>query len=395
MKNIKSYKHATYIDTFSINIQHENFNASLIYMISNIYMSINCICHKSNYINISKLSNLSNNVNHIRTYVLSGKSKIKLFFRYIISAFSNIIYLIFSKKESIIFFPFNNLFSLRLINTINFFLNRNIIIFCHGELEGVLEDYRPNGFLAKLLKKLSCNFFNNRSVKIHNSIYFVVLGDKLLSNLSKILDNDKLNHFLSIDHPYFFEKTVKSLNQINQINQNIINLGTIGTMTYSKGYMSLLSFLEKSLLSNSYNFVIVGKIYSDINLINKFDFVDLNYNKELTRDEFNEIIEKLNYVLYFYPRNSYTLTASGAIMDSILHEKPIFAIKNDYFQYLFDKFGSFGILYENIDLMIQNFPKDLSNNTFNNFNYKELKRRLSPDFISYQLFDELSRIHFI
>jgi hypothetical protein len=40
-----------------------------------------------------------------------------------------------------------------------------------------------------------------------------------------------------------------------------------------------------------------------------------------------------------YDTNGYKLTASGSILEAIWNEKPIIALSNEYFKYLFDKYG--------------------------------------------------------
>jgi hypothetical protein len=388
----KSNNKAIYIDTFSINTQHENFNAAVLYMCNQIFSSVSCICNETNFINISKIAKLNNSIKFKRVYVIKGNSKYSLFFRYLFSSISNVFYILLTPKDSVLILPFNNLFSLRILNWLNKYLKRKILIFCHGELEGLSVDYNPNGILAKIIKKLSINFFLNNRIEIQKSIYFVILGDKLLSNLSSTIDRRKLMKFISLDHPYFFEfKEKVSKSSTNKK----LHLGTIGSMSNAKGYLSLIKFLQsiENLVLFSYEHI--GKFVVNKNIISKFNFDRNISNIELSRNEYNEIIESLDYILFFYPTSTYKLTASGAVLDSILHEKPILALKNDYFQYLFEKFGPFGNLYENIEQMISDIPNVLNNQNKASIDFNELKNKLSPNYISKQLHSELKRIQFI
>lgn len=53
------------------------------------------------------------------------------------------------------------------------------------------------------------------------------------------------------------------------------------------------------------------------------------------RDELEARVKKLDFILYLYPTDSYQLMASGAILDALSLQKPIIALKNDYFDYIF------------------------------------------------------------
>ena len=71
----------------------------------------------------------------------------------------------------------------------------------------------------------------------------------------------------------------------------------------------------------------------------------------LSDTEFNLEITSLDIALFFYPENSYKLTASGAVFDAINHMKILIVLENDYFIYLFNKCGRLGYLCTNIDQM--------------------------------------------
>lgn len=392
MSFLQSKNKAIYIDTFSINTQHENFNASVLHICNLIFYSVSCICDQSSFLNISKITSLDKDIEYSKAYVIKGSNKYCLLLRYLFGSVSNIIYIIFAPKDSILVFPFNNLFSLKIINWLNRFLNKKILIFCHGELEGLVEQYNPSGLLAIFLKKLAVNFFSNSKIKIHKSIHFVILGDKLFSNLSDKIESSKISNFITMDHPYFFDSkgTV-----IKPINEKSCCLGTIGSMTNEKGYLTLIKFLKNIEKPELFEFKIIGKINANTDLIKKIEIKNDCSNKELSRGDFNKKIESLDYILFFYSSDSYKLTASGAVFDSILHEKPILALKNDYFEYLFKKFGPFGYLYNNIDQMIKEVPKIVFDKNINSFDFTELKKKLSPNYIAHQLHSELIKIHFI
>jgi hypothetical protein len=80
----------------------------------------------------------------------------------------------------------------------------------------------------------------------------------------------------------------------------------------------------------------------------------------------------------------YKYLASGAVFDAINAEKPIIALRNDYFEYLFSKFGAFGYLADSIDDMADIIRGLLSGKKLETFAFGEIKERLSPPAISCQ-----------
>lgn len=394
MKKISNIK-AFYIDTYSQNSAHEMFNASLILMCSIIFEEVDCRISKSAYQNYLKIIKRPSpeNVFYKNTFVVEGSSRMSLILRYLVSAIQNIKYLVFSPKDAILIFPFNNLFSLRIVNFINKFCNRRILIFCHSEMEGIITNTKKGGFLHKILTRLSHNFFLNGKIKISKDLYFSVLGDVLKENISNIIDLSKAVKFISMDHPYLFHNE-----ELTKDNSVMLSIGTVGAISKTKGLYGFIEFANKikPSLRGGMNISVVGTTHEDINLLKeaKIEFFSKD-NELLSREELNHRINELDYMLFFYPKDSYRITASGAIMDAICYEKPIIALKNDYFEYLFNKYGCFGFLFEDIDSMVDKIEDISINNLKSKINFKSLKEKFYPEVISIELENELKRIGFI
>jgi len=64
---------------------------------------------------------------------------------------------------------------------------------------------------------------------------------------------------------------------------------------------------------------------------------------------YNTLIEEMTFCVFFYPSDTYRLTASGALLDALFHLKPVIAITNPYFRYIFNKMGAIGYLCNTID----------------------------------------------
>lgn len=103
----------------------------------------------------------------------------------------------------------------------------------------------------------------------------------------------------------------------------------------------------------------------------------------LSRAELAARIGRLDYALFLYPPEEYELTASGSILEAINYEKPILSLRNDYFGYLFEKFGAFGVLFNSVDEMIAALSSEIPTLPLHDqFDFKALKHRLSPESVA-------------
>lgn len=349
-----------------------------------------CRCGKSSYKAISHLCpDLDTSVRYKSCYVVGGKSRIRLLLRYMISALQNILYLCTTPKDRIIVYPFNNLFGLYLLNACNKITRKKIVVFCHGEMEGVVSDTFKAGLLSKILISLGRRFFLNKNIKISEGLYFSVMGKAIKDNLSKIIDQDKIDHFICVDHPYIF------LKEITPVMQNkVIEIGTAGAINEIKG-LNLLVKLWQGIpvtLKDKVNFSITGVIFGDREYLAGIG-IDIPAKKgTLPRSEYDERISKLDYLLFLYPTDSYRVTASGAIMDAIAYQKPILSLRNDYFQYLFDTFGEFGYLFDNMEQMKQKIETIVQNNERLEIDFNSFQQKFTPQLLSQSLKDELIRV---
>lgn len=355
-----------YINSYANKDHHEQFNTILLLALSSffevkIYSGIEA---KNNMHKILEKNGFERNFNNIKStnlFILKGTSKWTVFFRYILGTLYNIYILLSSNKNDILIYNFNNSLSLYFLNKLNFFLKRKILIFCHGEMELLINN--EGGFLAKLLRwNLRYFFLKKRNINIS----FCVLGDRVIENL-KLIIGENIKCFYSIDHPYFFnKKTDKNINN----NKNIVSFATIGELNIFKGLYSYINLLEKVNIKDK-SFSIIGNTTDHIEELEKKNIIIKGKNHYLDRKEFENLISNIDYALYFYSSNKYKLTASGAIFDAINARKPIIALENDYFRYLFQKYGNIGYLCKDIDEMaevINNIKKE-KKTIFNFDNY--------------------------
>jgi len=69
----------------------------------------------------------------------------------------------------------------------------------------------------------------------------------------------------------------------------------------------------------------------------------------IARADYERELARLDYVVFLYPPGSYTLTASGALLDALSLGKPVIALRNPYFEHCFSLLGDIGYLCGSVD----------------------------------------------
>ena len=383
-----------YIDTICTNSMHIVFNASLLSLCRELSSQIIFYGERMNQIEV--LNTLKENsfpTDFIETksiFLPEGNSKYKHILNFFISFVYNTYFVLFSNKNDILLFNYNNLLSIRFINFLNKICHKKIIIFCHGEMELLEKQSSGYGLFNKLLLFLGKKFFLNKNIHIQRDIIFFVLGDSILSNLKKIIPENIYTSFHSIDHPYFFKREIKE----EERESNSIKIGTVGVFSKQKGGDDFYNIC-KSINNPNIEFSITGRIFYDVKKLTALQ-IDLPPNKGksmLSKKELEDRASMLDFILFLYPKDSYRLIASGAILEAISLKKPILALRNDYFNYLFKKFGDFGYLTDSIEELISLINTIQIKNK--QFNFDTIQNNLSIENITTNLKNELIKIGFI
>lgn len=379
-----------YIDTFSQGMQHLSFNASLLVMCSFVATEVE-------YYGAQVIAQMAGNPQNVlwrKLFVVSGDGRSSLILRYLVGAVLNIWHLMIAPQDTILIYNNNNLFSARGLNFLNRILGKRVVVFCHGEMELLVSDTQKGGILHKLLTLLARGFYLQDDCKIATSTYFFVMGGAIYGNLAKLLSADKMAHFCQIDHPYIFNPPNST------VPHTTLNIGTVGVLNHLKGGDSLCVLADMLKQNNITNvrLSVTGRIFcpKETLLARGILLPSNGGNAPIDQQEFTSRIEELDYILFFYEKDSYKLTASGAIMDAIDRRRPIIAIKNDYFTYLFDKFGEFGYLVEDIQEMVELIDKITNGlNVQRIFDFESLQVALSPVALANDFRVQLRNIGFI
>jgi putative glycosyltransferase len=385
-----------YIDTLCTDGNHLLFNASLLAMLQKKFNKIILYGEKYNAndeINILKENQIdTNNIDVKNIWLPIAKSRLSNFLLYLCSFFYNLWFIMIAKKTDILVFNYNNMLAVRTMNVFNKIFHRKILIFCHGEMEYLIADYSFFGPFNRLLFKLGRSFFLNKKIHIEKNIKFVVLGDSILKKIKKTTPPNISNSFITVDHSYFFKNNINNKDTFS----DSIKIGTVG-LFYKKKGADEFCYLVSLVNNNKIKFSITGKIFYALDKLKKLN-IDLpnNLGKGIVpRDELEARVKKLDFILYLYPTDSYQLMASGAILDALSLQKPIIALKNDYFDYIFKKFGEFGFLFESVEKIADFLNHNNLKSTQNSFDYQSIQNRLSISTISEELNESLKKIKFI
>lgn len=342
----------TVIDTFSYNNFHTVFNASMLSIYSSIYDEINYYGQLSNYENIKKIitQDTFSKINFNRTTGIEKNGKYQLLAKYLYSAFTSLRSLYVNRNNGVVIFHNNNFI---LLYAFIFLAKRikkvKIVIFCHGEL-GILTDLSNNGKLVRIERYILRKCLIQKYIP--DNLNFIVLGDSILNEIQKQLPEKNKACFFSLDHPYLFTECCFHDMQCNS-SFSVVKLGVIGLTNKSKGlneFIELAKYIQQNRLP--IQLIHIGEIIYDISILESLGVkVVKRINGELDRDSYIRNIKEVDYTLFLYPKESYKLTASGAIFEAINQNKPIISLNNSFFEYIFDKTDSIGYLYSDLETL--------------------------------------------
>ncbi len=194
-----------------------------------------------------------------------------------------------------------------------------------------------------------------------NNLKYIILGDSIKENTLKIIPSIE-PYITSVDHPYFFEEEYKYTPFQNET-VSFASLGAARRVKNSNLFFKLAKNIENTKTSNNAIFSVIGYI-RDKQLDSLADACNnlfvASKGEPIDRANFNALIKKVDYAVFFFDKNSYKLTASGTMCDCLSFCKPFISIKNDYFQYYFEKFGAMGYLADNYEQLEQKVTEILN-----------------------------------
>lgn len=383
-------KNAVIIDSYSHGSYHEVINQSYLMMISELYDHVTYVADESSCENLKTLMNKCSfdysNVKFIykktKSYFINLKyGSLNHFQKILIVSWLNFIWTKkFVKENCDVFFNGNIFLALWLLRFFDY-RQSNLYIMCHSEMEGI--DKKENtAFVNKLFFDpfLRISF---RHMNIPSRFHFILLSSFMEKYFKSRISKKNAKNIFSIDHAYIRPFVDRPMTDESKSNELFV--GIPAAINKGRG----LNVLKEILKNNIADSVLIQSISFITEKINSPHFKSLNETGRLLPfEEYNRFVNKMDILLFLYDKGSYKLTASGAILEAIWNQKPIIALHNYYFDYIFEKFGNLGFLCDSIDELVDKINEIASDRKvlarFSD-NLRKAKEALLPQNVKKQL----------
>ena len=380
---------ALIIDPYSHGSYHEVINLGYLIMISDLYEKVDYIADESSCKNLKNLllqcKVKSDNINFIQKKISYPKCNIKgieYLLKIILLSIFDYFYYLRAIKDSDIFYNNNIFFATPLIQWFSFGKSNKTFILCHNEMELI-----DKSFVYSLTTKIISFVlrFSFCYIKLSKRLNYILLSSSMVDYFNSFISKRNYNRIFAIDHCYL--RPIRHYSE-ELVEQSYIRIGIPGAITPQRGLETLKQIIQ-DLKNDKLKIFSISTISDDIQ---NEQFVSLNKGTSLLPfEKYNSYIKAMDYMLLFYDRDSYKLTASGAVLEAIWNEKPIIALRNSYFTYLFEKFGPLGYLYDSYEQLTEGLTH-LDNQIDNSIiiNLKKAKQALLPCNVKKQLKDIVS-----
>lgn len=382
-------KTAYIIDAYSHGSYHEVINQGYLMMISELYENVFYIADKSSCENLRilldkcnvKYNNIIFKEKQFRKVNLKNKG-ISYLLNILRVSFWNYHYYVKAPSNVDVFYNNNLFFAIILISLFSNKRN-NIYDMCHNEMELIDSKSvysRATSVLSKYFRFVFCK------MNLNNIFHFILLSPDMVSYFNSFISEKNHSRMFSIDHAYIRADVEKNVELIKD--SKYIKIGIPGAITELRGLDTLKKILKGV---NNNDIRIYALSYCSVDIKNEH-FVRLNKENHLMPfEQYSNYVKSMDLMLLIYDTDSYKLTASGAVLEAIWNEKPIIALENMYFNYLFNKFGNLGVLESDTNSITKTLNAIHHKESFNQaygINLKKAKNKLLPN----NMCDELRKI---
>lgn len=369
-------KKLLYIDTFSTGHMHEMFDASSLRMFCDLYDEVVYRANKDSIDNVKHLlGGLPSNVkakpiNIVNIYKPLGK--VRRFLKQLQATVLDCWYIATASKKTDVVINYMTALALYPINWTASITGRRVLVVCHSDIQELQGINHVSWLFSKSIRMLS-----NNNVRIAKNLWFAVLGDSILKNVKPLLSAQVKEKMHSFDHTAIFDCVQRK----KHVDSDKLVLGYVGGLRASKGGDVFLKIAKHFKGNPHVEFRIIGNTsgkrekLEDAGVVIPEGVGDFFISRELMYD----CICDLDYILYCFPPEGYKYTASGTVFDAIDCERPILAIRNDYFSGLFKICGDFGYLEDNYNQLIKRIEWLVLNRNNDIWNMKKVKEFLRPE----------------
>lgn len=244
-------------------------------------------------------------------------------------------------SKSLYVCSFANMFSRYLINFGCKMIGKKVIICSHADLETVVS-YNTEG--SNYWVKMMGGFYHR---KLASKLRIMVMGDSILDELQKHISEENFKKYISIIHPYFHSINPKR----KVLSSDVVHIGVVGVVSRSaqRGFDNLMSFALKIEKKSNVRIHIISRIDKELQRqLPQSVIIENPTGRYLPKEEYEFLIQQMDYLYYPYPKDSFKLTASGAIFESIANLRPPLMHSNLFFLYLAREYGDFGLFVDQL-----------------------------------------------
>jgi len=265
----------------------------------------------------------------------------------------------------------------------------------HGDVEYV---YYPKTIQQKIV-----GFFHKLMFEIKAKNFYYIF----LTPISKqiLLETKRTTYAetIAIELPPFPDEN--GFKSVISLSREVLRIGHVGSAGVRKNvhlFYELAFNLKEEIESGELQLSNVGVLETSIEpflspLI--VDFVNQTINKPLSREKYNEKISNLHYSIFFYGKDDFILRSSAAFFDAVFYEKPLIALRNTFFNDVFEREGEIGYLCENLEEMTILINQLLTQKKYHEEKYdilveniRKYKSKLTIDIISSDLKSDLESL---
>jgi hypothetical protein len=204
-----------------------------------------------------------------------------------------------------------------------------VLLTMHGELEALLR---------KEKRFWKADFWLPVALRLSpNNLFPVLLGRSVRTEMEHL--GFDTSRFIEIEHPYSFGDSAPASSTCQNAHRPL-RVGSIGLASLTKGSELLYALADRfqdEIAEERISFCHIGRLHNNMRGLASPHVHTFTDGNSLDEAEYNRQIDALDAVLFFYPLNSYRLTASGALFDVIRHNKRMLTFPNSYFSWVLRK----------------------------------------------------------
>ena len=344
---MKKHELAYIIDCSSHGNFHEVINQGFLMMISDLYEHVIYIADKSSCENVKGnllkcnicLDNVAFECKSIKEIKFKPNSVSAFLSAVKVGILNNYFYRKTERKADVFFCNFlhftalfNILFPIRKKN--------NAIYLCHAEME-FIESASKRGCFAHIFKWYLLLLF--KVLKINNQSKFILLSNDMAELFKSLISPKNRIRVYGMEHCYIRPTTEF---EINKIEFSGLKIGIPGAVTPERGIENLKKLV--SLVSNPNIRLFAISTLSESLHSNNLEELNKTGSR-IPFEMYEGYVKQMDAFLMLYNLGSYRMTASGALLEAIWNEKPVFAIRNAYFEHMFKRFGALGVLADTVE----------------------------------------------